>query len=176
MKTVTKSMLDNAIKLLKSAYDGSKANQEARQRAENVLKSQINNLSNWQKMSPNSKIARNSSQEQIDRLQEIIQAAREAETSSAYKQFNFDTTEEQARAILDTLNEYYPNIRFWVRPVGKISVYALNYAPRDEEQAISGNTVKDIFNSLTIILFAFDKLDRIMSGDDYDYSTQKNFD
>lgn len=90
--------------------------------------------------------------------------------------FTFSTySPEIAQAIALTLAEQFPNIRFRVDRFGSSKTYNVFYEARDSNK-IDQAVVAQISTYIQVALFAIEKFNSIMDGEDYDYSTQKNFD
>lgn len=85
-------------------------------------------------------------------------------------------TTEEAQAILNVLLERFANVRPFYKPTGLTNNFKLHAVIRSTGFDVIEETASKIEEVVTTSLAAIRSFNRLMEGDDYDYSTQKNFD
>ena len=85
-------------------------------------------------------------------------------------------TMEEAQAVLNVLIDRFANIRPFYKPTGLSNHFNLHAVIHSTGFDVEDETALKIEEVVTTSLAAIRSFSQLMEGDDYNYSTQKNFD
>lgn len=88
----------------------------------------------------------------------------------------FDGIEEQVKAAIEVLRELHQGVSFRYVKTDSPNTFAICFEMKEPGTKMDVSVHASIITTIDTIKLAFTKLDAIMEGDDYNYSTQRNFD